>query len=62
MQLELPLADPPGAAQALCGLWEQLSPTLRAALIQRLALTIAKAASTPAAGPEAVSAKETHDE
>lgn len=59
MQLELPLTDPPGAAQAL---WEQLSPTLRAALIQRLALTIAKAASTPAAVLEAASAKETHDE
>ena len=54
MQLELALADPPEAAQAL---WEQLSPALREALIQRLALTIAKAA---ASAP--VAAQETNDE
>ena len=53
MQLELALADPPEAAQAL---WEQLSPALREALIQRLALAMAKAAAAPLA------AQETNDE
>lgn len=41
MQLELVLTDPPTAAQAL---WDQFDPAQREALIQRLALLIAKAA------------------
>ena len=41
MQLELPLQAPPEATQAL---WEQFDPALQEALIQRLALLIAKAA------------------
>ena len=49
MQLELALADPPEAAQAL---WEQLSPALREALIQRLALAIAKSATAHVAAQE----------
>ena len=42
MQFELALEAPPEAAQAL---WEQFEPTQQEALIQRLALLIAKAAS-----------------
>jgi hypothetical protein len=41
MQLELVLEAPPEAAQAL---WEQFDPAQQEALIQRLALLIAKAA------------------
>ena len=41
MQLELVLETPPEAAQAL---WEQFDPAQQDALIQRLALLIAKAA------------------
>jgi hypothetical protein len=41
MQLELVLETPPEAAQAL---WEQFDPAQQEALIQRLALLIAKAA------------------
>ena len=45
MQLELVLEAPPEAAQAL---WEQFDPAQQEALIQRLALVIAKAAvATP---------------
>jgi hypothetical protein len=43
MQLELVLESPPAAAQAL---WEHFDPTQQEALIQRLALLIAKAAVT----------------
>ena len=53
MQLELALADPPEAALAL---WEQLDPVQREALIQRLALAIARATVEP------VAAQETNDE
>jgi hypothetical protein len=48
MQLELALADPPAAAQAL---WEQLDPAQQEAVIQRLALAIAKAVA-PATAEE----------
>jgi len=41
MQLELVLETPPEAAQAL---WEQFDPAQQEALIQRLALLIAKTA------------------
>ena len=41
MQLELVLEVPPEAVQAL---WEQFDPSPQEALIQRLALLIAKAA------------------
>jgi hypothetical protein len=41
MQLELVLEAPPEAVQAL---WEQFDPAQQEALIQRLALLIAKAA------------------
>jgi hypothetical protein len=41
MQLELVLHAPPEAAQAL---WEQFDPAQQEALIERLALLIAKAA------------------
>lgn len=47
MQFELVLETPPEAAQAL---WEQLAPAQQEALIQRLALLIAKAV---AAAPHA---------
>lgn len=40
MQLELELAEPPAAAHAL---WEQLDPAHQEALVQRLALVLAKA-------------------
>jgi len=43
MQLELVLEAPPAAAHAL---WEQFDPAQQDALIQRLALLIAKAAVT----------------
>ena len=49
MQLELVLADPPAAAQAL---WDQFDPAQREALIQRLALAIVKAAVAPVAAEE----------
>ena len=41
MQLELVLEAPPEVAQAL---WEQFDPAQQEALVQRLALLIAKAA------------------
>jgi len=53
MQLELVLEAPPEAAQAL---WEQFDPAQKEALIQRLALLLAKAA---VAAPHA---KEQRDE
>ncbi|MFO1330929.1 MAG: hypothetical protein U1E95_00490 [Rubrivivax sp.] len=49
MQLELVLEAPPEAAQAL---WEQFDPARQEALIQRLALLIAKAAVAPAHAEE----------
>jgi hypothetical protein len=48
MQLELALSDAPASAPML---WEQLDPIARQAVIDRLALAIAKAA-LPAAQPE----------
>jgi len=49
MQLELVLVDPPAAAQAL---WDQFDPAQREALIQHLALAMAKAAVAPIAAEE----------
>jgi len=49
MQLELVLEAPPEAAQTL---WEQFDPARQEALIQRLALLIAKAAVTAALAEE----------
>ncbi len=48
MQLELALSDAPASTLML---WEQLDPIARQAVIDRLALAIAKAA-LPAAQPE----------
>jgi hypothetical protein len=44
MQLELVLSDSPAAVLML---WEQLDPVTRQALIERLALALAKAALPP---------------
>jgi hypothetical protein len=44
MQLELALSDSPAAAAML---WEQLDPIARQAVIDRLALALAKAALPP---------------
>jgi hypothetical protein len=49
MQLELVLEAPPEAAQAL---WEQFDPAQQEALVQRLALLIAKAAVAAAHAEE----------
>ena len=45
MQLELALSDTPASTLML---WEQLDPVARQAVIERLALAIAKAALPPA--------------
>jgi hypothetical protein len=50
MQLKLSLTNPPALVQAV---WEQLDPTHREALIQRLALVIAKVAATSAVAERA---------
>jgi hypothetical protein len=44
MQLELALSESPAAAAML---WEQLDPVVRQAVIDRLALALAKAALPP---------------
>jgi hypothetical protein len=44
MQLELELSESPAAAQML---WERLDPAVRQAVIDRLALALAKAVLAP---------------
>ena len=49
MQLELALADPPAAQAITRALWDQLDPSQRRALVQRLAKVIAKTVAAVAA-------------